>query len=131
MVASKAISGLIAHPVVQIIIWLQFAAALTIFSYFAITPNVIQGDTPDVALHFLGNFLLFCSARIAFMRVKSVWFVLVFALIYGTAMEIAQHFVPSRYFQPTDLIANWLGVLAGLVLALVLNIAYKKLIADS
>lgn len=121
-------SAFLFHPLVQIIIWLQFAAALTIFTYYATTPNATVGNSPDVLLHFLGNFLLFLSARIAFLRFKSIWFVLIFALIYGTAMEISQHFLPTRYFQPTDLIANWLGVLGGLVLSFIIEWLYKKFI---
>lgn len=130
MTLNKKINQFLLHPFVQIVIWLQFAAALTIFSYFATTPNLVPTDSPDVVLHFLGNLLLFLSARIAFLRFKSVWFVVVFALIYGTAMELCQHFVPTRYFQPSDLVANWLGVFAGLLLTLLVEIIFNRTLAD-
>ena len=122
------ITAFVFHPLVQILIWLQFAAALTIFTYYATTPDATVGSSPDVVLHFLGNFLLFLSARIAFLRFKSIWFVLIFAFVYGTAMEMSQHFLPTRYFQPTDLIANWLGVLGGLLLSFAMEFGYKKFI---
>ena len=80
-----------------------------------------------MALHFLGNFLLFLSARTAFLMIKSHWFVVAFALIYGSLMETAQYFLPSRYFDALDLLANWLGVLAGFILAVLIEFGYKKL----
>lgn len=121
------ISKLLVHPAVQLIFWLQFAAALSIFAYFTTTPQIIMGDNTDVVLHFTGNFLLFLSARLAFLQIKRNWFVVVFALIYGTAMEIAQYFLPTRYFDPQDLMANWVGVFAGLALALLIELICKKL----
>ena len=37
----------------------------------------------------------------------------------GVALEFAQRLVPSRSFEIADMVANALGVLAGIVLALV------------
>ena len=119
----------IAHPAVQLISWLQFAAALTIFTYLTTTPQHIPAGNTDVILHFSGNLLLFLSARVAFLKFKSHWFVLSFALIYGSAMEISQYFLPTRYFDPQDLVANWLGVFAGLSLALLIMFVFKKIAA--
>lgn len=121
------IDKLIAHPATQLLSWLQFAVAITIFTYYTTTPIFIPAGNTDSALHFLGNFLLFLSARVAFLKIKGHWFVVIFALIYGSLMEIAQYFLPSRYFDALDLLANWLGVLAGFALAIVIELAYKKL----
>ena len=121
------IDKLIAHPATQLITWLQFAVAITIFTYYTTTPIFIPAGNTDMVLHFLGNFLLFLSARTAFLMIKSHWFVVAFALIYGSLMETAQYFLPSRYFDALDLLANWLGVLAGFILAVLIEFGYKKL----
>ena len=119
----------IAHPAIQLLFWLQFAAALTIFTYLTTTEQFIPAGNTDVVLHFTGNFLLFLSTRLAFLKIKSHWFVLSFALIYGSAMEISQHFLPTRYFDAQDLMANWVGVFAGLALAILIELLFKKMAA--
>ena len=121
------IDKLLAHPATQFIAWLQFAAAITIFTYYTTTPIFIPAGNTDMALHFIGNFLLFISARIASLKVKGHWFVLAFALVYGSLMETAQYFLPSRYFDALDLLANWLGVFAGFALTVIVQLSYKIL----
>ncbi len=123
------IQRVIAHPALQLLFWLQFAAALTIFTYLTTTQQYLPAGNADVVLHFTGNFLLFLSARLAFLKFKSHWFVLAFALIYGSAMEASQHFLPTRYFDPQDLMANWAGVFTGLALAILIELGCKKLAA--
>jgi|MEHZ01.4.fsa_nt_MEHZ011105004.1_8 VanZ family protein len=119
----------VAHPAMQLLFWLQFAAALTIFTYLTTTQQHIPAGNTDTVLHFTGNFLLFLSTRLAFLKFKSQWFVLAFALIYGSAMEISQHFLPTRYFDTQDLMANWAGVFTGLALAFLVELIFKKLAA--
>jgi len=121
------IDRLIANPWFFTFCIIQFAAALVIFAYYALTPGVMAGSYPDWLLHFAGNILLFLSARLAFLRVKNLWFVVIFALAYGTSMEIAQHLVPARYFDPRDLLANWAGALTGLMVTLALQWGYRRL----
>ncbi len=129
MMTAEQIKGLVFHPATQLLLWLQFAAAITIFTYFATTPVHLPPGNTDNFLHFIGNFLLFISARLAFLKFKGHWFVLLFALIYGTAMETVQNFLPTRYFDPQDLLANWCGVFAGLLLTLYLGVICKKVFA--
>lgn len=125
----ESIRKILFHPVVELLLWLQFAAAITIFTYFATATVHIPAGNTDSVLHFVGNFLLFMSARLAFLKFQGLWFVLAFALIYGTAMEVSQYFLPTRYFDPQDLLANWLGVFAGLSLALLIEFVVRKWIA--
>jgi VanZ family protein len=127
---AEQIKGIIFHPATQLLLWLQFAAAITIFTYFATATLHIPAGNTDSFLHFTGNFLLFLSARLAFLKFKGHWFVLAFALIYGTAMEAFQHILPSRYFDPQDLVANWLGVFAGLALALLIELIFKRIFSE-
>lgn len=106
----------------------QFVAALAIFTWLSLTTQVSGIQTPDLWLHFIGNCLLFLSARVAFVEIKSPLFVLAFVLIYGTGMEAAQLLLPSRYFDAVDLAANWLGVLAGLCLSFLVGLATRTYI---
>lgn len=98
---------------------LQFVVALAVFTYFTLSPNPsFNVSDTDKYWHFLGNLLLFLSARLAVLRLGNIWFVLGFVLLYGAAMELAQNLVPQRMFDMRDLMANALGVLAGLAIAL-------------
>lgn len=124
---SDKLKKILHHPLTELVLWLQFAAALTIFAYYATTPVHIPAGNTDVALHFIGNFLLFSSARLAFLKFKGHWFVLIFVLIYGTAMEASQYFLPTRYFDPQDLVANWLGVLAAFLVSLLIEFLIKTI----
>lgn len=105
----------------------QFVLALGLFTYYALSPEGMAGRYPDEVLHFVGNLLLFLSARLAFLRLGNIWFVVMFALFYGTCMEFAQHLMPRRYFDAGDLIANWLGVGGGLLLSLFLHGIFRFL----
>lgn len=98
---------------------LQFVIALAVFTYFTLSPNPsFNVSDTDKYWHFLGNLLFFLSARLAVLRLGNIWFVLGFVLLYGAAMELAQNLVPQRMFDMRDLMANALGVLAGLAIAL-------------
>ena len=106
----------------------QFLLALGIFTWLSLTTQVASIQTPDTWLHFVGNLLLFLSARVAFLELKSPWFILLFVLVYGTSMEILQLLLTSRYFDPVDLAANWLGVLAGFCFSLLVSWLAKNYI---
>gem|GEM_PF-2397799 len=73
----------------------------------------------------LGHFLLFAVMAvsiIAFARTRGQIIALaVMAIAYGTALEFAQAYVPSRTFDAADAISNALGGLAGCLLALALH----------
>lgn len=99
----------------------QFLVAMGIFTWLSLTTQLGPISTPDVFLHFLGNLLLFLSARVALIELKNLWFILLFVLLYGTCMEVLQLLLPQRYFDPRDLAANWLGVVAGFIISLLLE----------
>lgn len=101
---------------------LQFVVAIAIFTYFTLSPNpsFSVSDT-DKYWHFFGNLLFFLSARLAVLRLGNIWFVLGFVLLYGAAMELAQNMVPQRMFDMRDLAANALGVMAGLLIAVLVQ----------
>lgn len=101
---------------------LQFFLAIAIFTYFTLSPDPsFNVSNSDKYWHFVGNLLFFLSARLAVLRMGNIWFVLGFVLLYGAAMELAQNLVPQRMFDMRDLVANALGVLAGLVIAVLVQ----------
>ena len=107
---------------------LQFLVALAIFTYFTLaTDPTFSTANNDKVWHFVGNLLFFLSARLAVLRLGNIWFVLGFVLLYGAAMELAQNLVPQRMFDVRDLVANALGVTAGLVIALIIQWLWSRL----
>ena len=105
----------------------QFLLAMGIFTYYSLTTQIGAITWPDSRLHFLGNLLLFLSARAALMEVRSHWFILAFVLIYGTGMEFMQMLLPQRLFDVRDLAANWLGVGSGLLIALTIELLCRRI----
>jgi VanZ family protein len=106
---------------------LQFVVAIAVFTYFTLAPNPsFSVSNTDKYWHFFGNLLFFLSARLAVLRLGNIWFVLGFVLFYGAAMELAQNLVPQRMFDMRDLMANALGVLAGLIIAMLVHWALVR-----
>ena len=72
----------------------------------------------------LGHFMLFgvmAFAVIAFARTRLQIVVLsMMAVAYGVALEFGQAYVPNRFFDVADMVANGLGGLVGCVFALLL-----------
>ena len=42
---------------------------------------------------------------------------IVILIVYGASLELLQYFVPNRTFDLIDIVANSLGILAGILLA--------------
>ncbi len=83
-------------------------------------PGMIGGVTRgDLIAHLVGWIVGAVSGRIAFPRVPSLILGLIL-LSYSVLIEIGQIFVPSRSFDPLDILANGAGVVGGLVLMSVL-----------
>jgi len=72
----------------------------------------------------LGHFLLFCAmtlAVITFARSnRQIVLLSLMTVGYGVALEFGQGYVPNRFFDVADAIANVAGGLAGCVAAIVL-----------
>jgi VanZ family protein len=45
-----------------------------------------------------------------------IWSIAGFSFMYGLSIEIVQHFLPHRSFDPFDMLANAVGVLIGAVI---------------
>ena len=82
----------------------------------------VESDKSLVSLlyHF-GVFFLFCSFLLISIKgknkvnSKSVFVALLISLVYGVFDEVHQIFVPSRFFDFMDILANFSGVLFSLI----------------
>ena len=72
----------------------------------------------DKTLHFTAYALLAFIPVVGFQLRRGIPLALSMVFL-GVALEFAQRLVPSRSFEIADMVANALGVLAGIVLALV------------
>lgn len=125
----NAINRLIRTRFFQWVRIVQFVAALCIFSYAALMPAQYVGalNQPAWSLHFLGNMLLFLSASVAcYGRVKIAALV-VLLLPYSILIELAQRFMPGRFFDTQDLLFNFLGLITGFLVASLLELLWHRI----
>lgn len=67
-------------------------------------------------LAFLLNFTLIIQKKYPFLAKNSILFTFLITLFYGLFDEIHQIFIPGRYFDWWDLVADAVGGLLGIVL---------------
>ncbi len=75
-------------------------------------------NVSDKTLHFTAYTLLAFIPVFGFKPRRGIALALSMILL-GVALEFAQRLVPSRSFEVADMVANTLGVFAGIFLALV------------
>lgn len=109
--------------------WGQFALALTVFTGLALLPStyINQMASSDKSLHFLGNMLLFGSAWVAFFGRMKIGLVIILLVPYSLLVEVAQWLAPSRQVDYQDMLANMAGLLAGYVVANVIEWYWARL----
>lgn len=74
----------------------------------------------DLLMHFTGY--LVAGISVSFAWPKQTYRVRGFFLLcYSIAIEIGQHFLPPRTFSFMDILANFSGILAGLLVFLLLK----------
>ncbi|MGA2326241.1 MAG: VanZ family protein [Bryobacteraceae bacterium] len=107
------------------VLWLLVLTAVITGS---LLPGAIAARIPlaaahltDKDAHFLMYALLALLSLLAFDRAPTGLMCAVGAVPLGVALEFAQRLVPGRSFEIGDMIANTLGVCAGLVLAALLR----------
>lgn len=116
----RSIDRWLHSPFVRFVRVAQFIVAVAIFTGLALMPQryIQTVPTSDSYLHFVGNFLLFCSAWVAWHRRTKITILIVLLVVYSVAIELAQWLTPSRYVDKSDIAANMLGLLTGYVFAL-------------
>lgn len=98
------------------------ALMLIVFTYFGLAKG--GGGLPvllpsDLALHFAGYLVLAATVRFSF-----IWHTLAIVsglFAYSFVIEVIQHFIPTRFFDLWDLLANLCGILAGTAIGVLVN----------
>src|SRR5690606_28377226 len=100
---------------------LQFFVLLVIYTILGLSSNP-GGMVPvfnDLLMHLSGYIV--AGISISFARPSaSFWQRALFLLLYSIAIEICQHFMPPRTFSLLDILANFSGIVAGLILFMLL-----------
>jgi len=101
-----------------------------------ITGELLPGNSPvlawaaslrlsDKEMHFAAYLLLATIPALGFEFRKGIPSVLSMILL-GVVLEFAQRLIPGRNFEIADMVANTLGVLAGLALALTIRMLFPS-----
>ncbi len=111
------------HPRFKILRYGQFAVAIGLFAYMALSPsppNPVPSFS-DKALHFIGNVLLISSTWVALFGKAGKRRALVLAIAYSLLIEAAQHLSPVRKADVLDATANLIGISFGLGLCFAMD----------
>ena len=95
------------------------AAALARLHYDAIAPN-------DKVVHFMGYTVL-ALVPVSLLELAGLGIALAATMIpMGVLLEFLQRLVPGRTFEIGDMVANSLGVLSGILLALCVRRVFRR-----
>lgn len=79
----------------------------------------------DKALHFIGYFGLGFLARMGSDK-RPTWLLMIACILFSLVIEVAQMFIPNRGFEWADLLANSLGVVTGVLVAMPIKMYLKR-----
>lgn len=88
--------------------------------YLSLTPSPPKPPAfpfDDKVFHFFNYFLLMLWFAVGFKKGRSRLLFAVGFILMGIALEFLQGLIPTRYFDFFDMLANSVGVLAGLLLS--------------
>ncbi|WP_346746094.1 VanZ family protein [uncultured Campylobacter sp.] len=99
-----------------------FFMFLIAIEYLALTPAQIKliENSWDKANHFIAFAALYVTLHFGFSRLNLGAKVAIL-LAYGIQIEVAQSFVPNRYFSLPDIVADGIGIVFGILLARILE----------
>jgi VanZ family protein len=91
---------------------LLLGLALLIITSMALTPEpgVVQQSVNDKLGHVTAFFLLAFLTHASWPELKFSWRQVIALLGYGAAIEVAQYFIPNRYFSLLDMLADLAGI---------------------
>ena len=99
-----------------------FFVFLIAIEYLALTPAQIKliENSWDKANHFIAFAALYVTLHFGFCRLNLSTKAAIL-LAYGIQIEIAQSFVPNRYFSLLDIVADGIGIVFGILLVRILD----------
>jgi len=88
-----------------------------LIAYFSLIPTEHETfkGIGDKWTHFITYLILFIIAKIVHTRFNYLTCAIA-CFIYSFIMECIQYFIPNRYFEGLDLLANSLGIILGMVI---------------
>ncbi len=105
---------------IRIIVCLLVYLIWTVMCLTPVSGNIGIELINDKLAHFIGNMGLTGALLLAYKSLdKRLAFVGV--VTHSFLIEFGQYFIPSRFFSWADMLANVLGVLAGVCLIMYLN----------
>lgn len=97
-----------------------FFAYIIFIAFMSFYPSPPETPTSDKLNHFIAFFVMAVLYRISFQG--SYWANFFIAIIYGAFIEIVQSFLPYRYAEYADFIADIFGALCGMFFIFVLEL---------
>jgi len=99
-----------------------FFIFLIAIEYLALTPAQIKliENSWDKANHFIAFAALYVTLHFGFSGLNLGAKVAIL-LAYGIQIEVAQSFVPNRYFSLLDVVADGIGIVFGILLIRILE----------
>ena len=93
-----------------------FFICLISVEYLATTTRHIEIDIPswDKLNHFVAFFTLYTLLSLAYKNL-SIKLKIILLLIYAFQIEVVQSFIPSRDFSFLDILADFIGIMVGIV----------------
>jgi hypothetical protein len=114
-----AIGGLRCQPGRVLVLWLVVLGCVSTGELLPGNSRTIvllsTANISDKVLHMTAYALLALLPAVAFRAGTALLFVMITELI-GVALEVAQGVVPGRSCEPTDVVANTVGLLVGAAL---------------
>ncbi len=107
-----------------------FYLALMVIEYLATTSvhiKVIESIW-DKANHFIAFFTLYILFSLSYKDLKTLIKVILL-LLFGIQIEIVQYFLPYRDFSLLDVIADFIGIILGVLVYDIINI--KKVLGNN
>ena len=100
----------------KLIIGIYVLYILTI-AYLSLTPieHKVSKGLWDKSSHFIAYLILFIIAKKVHTKSKYLTCAII-CFIYSFILECIQHFVPNRYFDVLDMLANALGTVLGMII---------------
>lgn len=101
---------------------MQFLCLLAIYTFLGLTgtPEKLVPMSNDLLMHLGGYIVAGLSISFAWPR-SAFWQRGLCLLGYSIAIEVGQHFLPPRTFSQMDILANFSGIVFGLVLFFLLK----------
>lgn len=115
--------------ILSILAFIAYSLAIIYFSHQPSAPKIL-GDFnfQDKILHLLaffvyGNLTWFMLFKLGLKKKKLIFFTLLWGMLFGASDEIHQYFIPGRYSEFADWVADSLGVILSLLMLKLVNFA--------